>query len=288
MLDSLSLLAVFLSWERRAFCQAFAVTLLSLLCLLSATDPAAAQGEKARYKMGLVVGDRKEGRLDSEVLNVTTEAFVLSRRFIMVERKYLEELFAEKDIQAFLDKGNQKLSDVFELDLLGLVGYSVETKTSNGKSFTNFTIEVRLVDVKTGWILGTISSEHPDSHAPPSTHKEAARDLFQNIREMFPPFGYVVKVNGKEVIIDLGSDAGLEQGDILEVVKVGEQIIHPRTGEALPPEFVVISEIKVIDVSSRLATCWARWAGGVSLGSPVRIKEKHSALERWLGRGLPN
>jgi hypothetical protein len=261
--------------------------LLALLLLVTLGTPAASQGEKARFKLGLLIGSKDDRRLDGDVLSAATEAFVSSRRFIMIERSQLDAVFTEKDLQEFLGKGNSALSDVLGLDLLGLVGYSSEnSRLPGGASQPLFVIEVRLVDVKTGQILTTISSERPDLLRPPATPREAGRHLFQSVREAFPPFGFVIRVSGAEVVVDLGSEAGLQKGDILEVVREGEQIIHPVTGETLPSELIVIGTLKVVSTSPQLSTCRVK-SGEASpqLGNPVRLKEQNSLLKRWIGKG---
>lgn len=256
--------------------------LLAFLLLVAVAAPGAAQGEKALYKLGLVLNGEKNRRLDGDVLNAVTQAFFESKRFTMVERKQLDAVFTEKDLQGFLGKGSETLSDVLGLDLIGLVSYTAETERSGAVSREVFVLEVRLVDVKTGQILGTITSERPDAILPPSTAREAGRDLFQSIREAFPPFGYVVKVAGRDVVIDLGSDAGVKKGDELEIVREGEQIIHPVTGQALPAELVVVGVLKVVSTSAQLANCKTK-AEGVALGSTVRLKAQNSMFKKGLG-----
>lgn len=257
--------------------------LLVLLLVLLAAAPAAAQDDKSLYKMGLLVPDEKDRRLDIDVLNAATKAFVDARRFIMVERSKLDSVFTEKDLQSFLGKGNNKLSDLLGLDFLGLVGYTVESKKLGGSNLKIFNIEVRLVDTRTGQIVATVNSERPDSFTPPSTAREAARDLFQSIREAFPPYGYVIKVAGEGVVVDLGSEAGLKKGDALEIVKEGEQIIHPVTGKPLPAELIVIGELKVVSTSPQLSNCKGK--GDIPLGSTVRLKEKNNQFKKFLGKG---
>lgn len=255
---------------------------LLVLCLLfAAAAPSVAQEEKVQYRLGLVLDKGKKDReIAEDVLNAATRAFFESKRFTLVERSQLDAVFTEKDLQGFLGKGNKELSDVLGLDMLGIVAYTVEP-TSAG---TLFTIEVRLVDVKTGSILATLTSERSDYLTPPSAPRVAGKALFQNVREAFPPFGYVVKASGKSVVVDLGSDSGVKKGDAFEVVKEGEQIIHPRTGEVLSAEMIVVGELKVVSTSADLATCKLTDGEG-AVGSIVRFKGRNSILNKAL-RGV--
>lgn len=256
--------------------------LLALLLLVAVAAPLAAQGDKTRYKLGLVMNGEKNREFDGDVFNTVTQSFFESKRFVMVERKQLDAVFTEKDLQSFLGKGSDTLSDVLGLDFLGLVSYTVEDERSGGVSRRIVTLEVRLVEVKTGQIVGTITSERPDFVVPPSTVRDAGRSLFQSVREAFPPFGYVIRVTGKEVMVDLGTEAGVKKGDDFEVVKEGEQIIHPVTGEALPAELIVVGVLKVVSASPRLANCKTK-GEGIAVGSIVRLKGKNSMLKKGLG-----
>jgi hypothetical protein len=139
-----------------------------------------------------------------------------------------------------------------------------------------------MVDVKTSAIVTTITSERP-SLLPASTTREAGKLLFESIREAFPPMGFVVQINGKEVIVDLGSDTGLKKGDPLEVVQEGEQIIHPVTGAILDSPMKVIGELKVASASPQLSTCKIKkMQGELRLGSKVRLQAKSTVIYEWL------
>jgi hypothetical protein len=205
----------------------------------------------------------------------------------MVEREKLDAVFTEKDLQEFLGKGNSDLSKVLGLDLVGLVSYSVENNLQpNGERVTEYFIEVRLVDVLTGQILTTVSSERPDLLSPPTTLRAAEDHLFQSVREAFPPFGYVIKVAAEQVVVDLGSEVGIQKGDTLEVVQEGEQIIHPVTGEPLPAQLTVVGLLKVHETSPQLSTCKVKSGDGAHVGSLVRLKEENSQSRRILGKVL--
>lgn len=257
-----------------------------LTLVVAAVAPAAAQDDKVSYRMGLLIGTPDDRKTDTDVLNVASKAFSDSRRFTLVERSQLDKVFTEKDLKSFLGKGSKTLSDVLGLDFLGIVGYFVEERRLPNGNRIVFTIEVRLVNAETGEVMGTIESERSDFFTPPSTPREAGRGLFQNIREAFPPFGYIVKTMGKEVIVDLGSEAGIKEGDVLEIVREGEQILHPVTGEALPAEMIVIGELKVVSTSAQLSNCkFKAREGEAPLGNPVRLKEQNGSWKKWVGKG---
>ncbi|HSG39215.1 MAG TPA: CsgG/HfaB family protein [Thermoanaerobaculia bacterium] len=257
--------------------------LLIVLISFSAAAPAgAAVGAKAVYKLGLVLGDSKDKRVDADVLSLATNAFVQSRRFKMVERSQLNAILTEKSLQGFLGKGNKKLSDLLGLDFVGIVGYTIEQEQSGTVSRNVVTLDVRLADVKTGEIVATVTSDR-DSLTPPTSIRNASRLLFQSVREAFPPYGYVIKTTGESVVVDLGTTAGLKKNDILEIVREGEEIIHPQTGEVLPAEWIVVGELKVASSSPRLSHCKPR-KGEAPLKSIVRLKAKNGKWRGVLGK----
>ncbi|HEX5717283.1 MAG TPA: CsgG/HfaB family protein [Thermoanaerobaculia bacterium] len=269
--------------------------LLAILLLLANASPSGAQVEKGLYKLGLISGEKekkheseKERRYRQDVLNAATDAFVATRRFTMVERNQLDAIFTEKSLQDFIGgQVNNKLTDVLGLDLVGVVGYTVETsKSSEGKPVTKCIIDVRLVDVKTASILATVTSDRPDLALllPSSTPREAEKLLYKSIRDAFPPLGYVVSVSGKDIIIDLGTEAGLKNGDTLEIVQEGEQIIHPVTGKVLSAPMKVIGELKVVTTAPQVSTCKLKSKGMPPIASLVRLKGSRSLILDWGSR----
>lgn len=267
--------------------------LLAVLLLLANALPGVAQVEKSLYKLGLISGEKekrheneKERRLREEALNAATDAFVATRRFTMVERNQLDAIFTEKSLQEFIGgQVNNKLTDVLGLDLVGVVGYTVDvSKSPEGVPVTKCIIDVRLVDVKTAALLATVTSDRPSLVLPSSNPREAGQLLYKSIRDAFPPLGYVISVSGKEVVIDLGSEAGLKKGDELELVQEGEMIIHPVTGKALSAPMKVIGELKVVTASPQVSTCKAKAKGEVPLGSLVRLKGSRSLILDWAAR----
>jgi hypothetical protein len=254
---------------------------ISLVLLLAVPHPGVAQqGEKNLYKLGLVLGDEIDRRQDSEALNAVAAAFVAARRFTMVERKQLDAILTEKNLQEFIGgKVNNKLSDLLGLDLVGVVSYRFER--SPGEPGPNWILEVRLVDVKTATVLATLTSDRPGLLSP-TTPREAGDRLFQAIREAFPPIGHVVQINDEEILVNLGSDAGVKNGDTLEVVVEGEQIPDPATGQLLSGPMRVVGELKVVSTSAQLSYCKQKSRGEVAIANLVRLHGQSSRMMEWL------
>lgn len=243
--------------------------------------PLLAQVEKPIFKVGLVPGELENPKLKADVMTAASEAFVRSRRFEMVERQHLNAVLTEKDLQEFLGgQVNQKLSDVLGLDFIGIVG-SLTDKVEgvDGKPQSRFILNVRMIDVRTAKVVATLESVR-GGLLQPTNAREAGQSLFHTIRESFPPVGYVIQVDGKDIAIDLGAEAGLKEGDLLEVVREGDRLIHPVYGTEMPAIMKVIGELKVSSIHPAMATC--RTKGGnfkVAPGNVVRLKAKDS---KWL------
>lgn len=267
--------------------------LLLLLSPLAAPGTAAAEGEKPILKIGLVLNDEKsrksdqEKKIDAQVLNAATDAFTAAKRFELIERNQLSAVFTEKSLQDFIGgKVNNKLSDVKDLDLIGVVSHKTESiKSESGKAATKWILEVRVIDVKTAALLMTLTSDRASllSMLPPTTPGDASPLLTQSIRDAFPPMGYIIQINNKDIVVDLGSEEGLKKGDTLEVVQEGEQIIHPVTGEVLSSPLRVVGELKVLSATPQLAICKkASRKAELQLASLVRLKGTESAIVKWL------
>jgi hypothetical protein len=255
-------------------------SLVFLLFLASAVAPAAAEGEKAVFKVGLVTPPppkpltAKEAETASQVLSIATKAFINARRFTIVERKELAIVFKEKDLKNFLSKGqgDNRLSDLLGLDYLGIVEHSVSTKTVPKKitkklfekltpkenpneevKITVWTIDIRLVDVKTGQAVKALTSAASSSLVPVPTVTAAGELLQDAIRTAYPPFGHIVKVEGKDVVIDLGDSSGLQKKDVFDILEEGEQLFHPITGKPMEPYLVVIGQFQVTEIWPTMA-----------------------------------
>ena len=93
---------------------------------------------KTEYELGLILKEDKarkteqERKIDAEVLNAATDAFLAAKRFDLIERDQLAAVFTEKSLQDFIGgKVNNKLTDVLALDLLGVVSHTEETTKSD-------------------------------------------------------------------------------------------------------------------------------------------------------------
>jgi curli biogenesis system outer membrane secretion channel CsgG len=65
--------------------------------------------------------------------------------------------------------------------------------------------------------------------------------------------GRVVKVEGKKVWINIGSNAGIQVGDEFEVLRKGEELIDPETGLSLGAEQEKVGKVVVTEVKPKFS-----------------------------------
>lgn len=83
-----------------------------------------------------------------------------------------------------------------------------------------------------------------------------AAAFFATAMEEFPFEGSVVKVSGDRVIINRGSEFGVEVGQELVMAEEGEQLIDPDTGAILgQEEGKVLGRLRVAKVDEKISYC---------------------------------
>lgn len=256
-----------------------------ILVLLAALLPALPLSAKT-LKIALLMAEKKAGDADDQVLGATTAAFVDSRRFEVIERDQLKKIFQERDLIDFIKGSHGDLSDLKGVDIIGVVTFTMEKGTSiEGKPQQQIFIDVRLTDVRTSQVMGSVSSRRPSVLYEPVNYHNAGRLLLENVREMFPPEGSVLQVKNKEVIVSLGALAGIQENDVLIALVDGE-VLFDTEGNAYPPMEEVVGELKVVQVAAQMSRCKIK-NGAVELGARVRLKGSNKTFMDWAGRALP-
>jgi hypothetical protein len=83
----------------------------------------------------------------------------------------------------------------------------------------------------------------------------AVEQLDEKISEGGTIKGLVVYADSSRIIIDAGSNLGVQKGMTFEVQHVVQEIRHPKTGELLDEIVETVAEIIVTDVKEKSATC---------------------------------
>ncbi len=256
----------------------------ALPALLFLAGAGAAQDGK--LMIGLVISDQRRGDLDVEILNTATDSFFRTQRFRLMERERLDKIIDEKGLREFigaLTSGDSSagIEELEGVDLIGLVSYTVERSAVGGQLYY---ISVRLVSVKTGQIVNIVDSRR-EGLQQPTTPNQAGIYLFQNAREAYPPEEYIIQLQGAKAVVGMGSAVGLKEGDVLEVIRDGETILHPVTGKAYPGEEIVIGTLKVTRASDQISSCKvSKTEGTLQVGDRVRLKPKDQMGFKVLGK----
>ena len=82
--------------------------------------------------------------------------------------------------------------------------------------------------------------------------------------------GVVAAVDSGQIILNLGSDAGVKVGDQFEVVRVTKEIKDPTTGEVIRRLTTTVGIIKATDVNAKSAVCVPVSGSGFREGDHVR------------------
>lgn len=73
--------------------------------------------------------------------------------------------------------------------------------------------------------------------------------MINQIESMFPlTEGYVVSVEGPTLFLDLKQGEPLHQGDRLKLIRFGEEMIHPVTGEKVGRKETDLGEVEILEV----------------------------------------
>jgi curli biogenesis system outer membrane secretion channel CsgG len=82
--------------------------------------------------------------------------------------------------------------------------------------------------------------------------------------------GRVVKVEGGSVYLNAGSDAGITAGMTFAVLRKGEELVDPETGQSLGAEESEAGTIEVVTVKEKFAICKTVSGSGFVAGDIVR------------------
>jgi len=189
------------------------------------------------------------------------------RRFKVIERGALDKIMKEQKLQASgivddrtaVSLGKLSGADAMVAGSVSLVG---------GKGM----ISARVIDVETG---ETIAARD----APLQVESTRVVDkVVENVAAMIYndlPLveGYVVKVDGNTLYIDMGLSHGVRKGTKCIVFREGEPIRHPVTGEILGKKVTKLGELVVIQSQDKMAEGKSVEAEeGLKVGDKVVVK----------------
>lgn len=191
-------------------------------------------------------------------------ALVRDGRFEVIERRLLEKILTEQKLglSGILDEGSaSKLGQ--------MLGAKVVISGSVMSLKGQIEVNARIIDVQTGSV---IAAENVKSSSAGGL-EEMVFQMAQAIIKDFPLEGYVVRRNGRDVIIDLGKTSGIRPGMRFMVFKEGEVIKHPKTGEVLDVLLKETGRIEVVHVMDKTSDAVVQseaGAGPIDYGQMVK------------------
>jgi curli biogenesis system outer membrane secretion channel CsgG len=212
--------------------------------------------------------DEHKDRIGKQAMDVLSARLTETGKFIMLERADLERIDKEADLS-----GLKKSIVGADYLIIGSVSEFGRNSTSevgifsrNKKQVANATVNVRLINVKTGQIVfseegsGISSSEANsvfgvgdragynsslDDEALSAAISKLTSNLVENLMDM-PWRSYILQEQEGSYIIAGGKEQGIKTGDEFDVVKAGKKITNPQTGIEIELPGKTIATLKVI------------------------------------------
>jgi len=190
-------------------------------------------------------------------------------RFKVMERAALNQVLAEQSLgqTGVLDAATAaEIGKGIGVDAI-IIG-SVAAAASGALS-----IDTRVIDTESAAIIVAHDAYTGSSDA--QSVRNAVENLARKITESLPLVdGYVIRIDGPELIIDVGRNGGLKRGMKCVIYKEGAPIKHPITGEILGKETNVIGEVLVTDAFDKysVAKQLSLVGGVISIGDKFITK----------------
>ncbi len=148
-------------------------------------------------------------------------------RVTIVEREALEELLTEMELSDLADpKAALRLGKFVPAGLIA-------TGTLWGEKGL-FGVDIRLVETETSIRRGMFSQTQQRGESIIQFAERLAKRLAEKIRETYPLKAKIVRLNGKEATLNIGSNQGLTAGTEMKIIRrraeqVGERTIYRET-----------------------------------------------------------
>jgi curli biogenesis system outer membrane secretion channel CsgG len=265
------------------------VVLLLLPFLLFAKKPRIAVVD-FDYKAGETEGSESIGSGFSDMLSTS---LFKSGKFDVYERTKMNQILEEQKLgltglitpQTAAKIGNLLGVEYLVVGSINQFGQKRSTASAFGVSVDTLTArvatDIRLVAVESGKITASatgvgeetasgvaienydilptdvqLGSADFDQTLVGKATKKCIDDLVTKLSKTFgsmPLEGKVIKVSGNKVYINLGKDSGIAAGQVFKILREGEELIDPSTGESLGSETTEIGSIKVTEINEKFS-----------------------------------
>ena len=203
------------------------------------------------------------------ILDKMITVMVNQERFKVMERAQLDKILAEQSL------GSSGVIDATTAAQIGkgigvdaiIIG-SVAATTSGSIS-----IDARVIDTESATII--VAEDVYSGSSDAQSVKNAIENLAKKMTDNLPLVeGYIIRIDGEQVILDVGRVGGLKRGMKCVIYKEGAPVKHPITGEILGKETKVLGEVLVTESFDKycVAKTLKNVGGQLSIGDKFLTK----------------
>jgi len=114
-------------------------------------------------------------------------------------------------------------------------------------------LDARAIDTESATIIVAHDAYSGSSDA--QSVRNTVENLANKFGESLPLVeGYVIKVEGSNITLDMGRTAGLRKGLKCIVYNEGAEVKHPITGEVLGKETKILAEVVVVESFEKMSS----------------------------------
>ena len=164
-------------------------------------------------------------------------------RFEMMERDKLNRVLEEQTLgQAGVIDAASAASIGKGIGVDAIIIGSVAASASGALS-----IDARVIDTESAAIV--VAQDVYTGSSDAQSVKNAVENLARKLTEDLPLIeGFIIKIDGENLILDVGRNGGLKKGMKCHVYREGKEIKHPISGEILGKETKILGVILVKEV----------------------------------------
>lgn len=203
------------------------------------------------------------------ILDKMITVLVNQERFKVMERAQLNKILEEQSL------GSSGVVDAATAAQIGkgigvdaiIIG-SVAASTSGAIS-----IDARVIDTESAAII--VAEDVYSGSSDAQSVKNAIENLAKKMIEALPLVeGYIIKIEGDQIILDVGRTGGLKRGMKCVIYKEGAEVKHPITGEILGRETKILGEVLVTEAFDKysVAKTLKNEGGPLSIGDKFLTK----------------
>jgi TolB-like protein len=234
-------------------------------------DPNRVQQVGSRLSIAVLPFENKGG--DQGLASMVQDKMITSlyslKRFKIMERSQIDKVLSEQKLgmTGAIDQNKAvKVGKLIGVDAI-LIGSISASDRGTG-------MDARLIDTETGTII-TAKDAVVDGNSLMVVRNVATDIAIQIYNDVPLVEGYVIKSDGANIVVDVGTAKGMRKGMKMVVYEEGEAYTHPITGEVLGKKVTQLGELVLTEVLEKMseATVVEKEPGkSIAMGNKVVAK----------------